>query len=251
MYVVICFICRSSIDASDMHNMNCSCPFGSPVCSTCRSIGGQRLYPGSTVCDHCSKKGKEKCEHARPLQCLICSKTGRIHYPSVDFHRMVLAWFSLRKNQSLFRRNEIFAMMARDWNMFSRFYYQNYCLTMMVNPWTQPKKQAFFQLWLLSQMNYPVGPRRMMQICSNLWESYPFSRLHISSHFCWRFRRFPWVRKLISKIAVSIDTSCDVRGLFRQSFLHSCSSSTLMQRMMLFIIQYLMAQHAEIFELTF
>ena len=245
-----CFICQSPFGASYIYKMSCSCHFGSPVCIICKSMDGQRTYPGSRVCNYCSQKGKKYCIHARPLQCLICSNTGSIHNPSTDFHSMVQAWFSLRKNQSLVRRNEMFAMMAKDWSMFSRFYYRNYCVSMMVNPWTQPKKQAFFQLWFLSQMNYPVGPCRMMIIHSNLWESYPRSPLYISSPFCWRFRRFSWVRKLISKIAVSIHTPCNVRRLFRQSCLHRYSYSSLMERIMQFIIQYLMAQHAEIFGLT-
>ncbi len=94
--------------------------------------------------------------------------------------------------------SEFETLLSKDWSIFSWFYYRNYCVTMNVNPWTQPKNQAFFQLWLLSQLDYPVGPYRMMQIRSNLWESYPYSPLNISSHFCWRFRRFRnlWIGNL-------------------------------------------------------
>jgi hypothetical protein len=151
-------------------------------------------------------------------------------------------------NKGLVRRSRFFSMMAQNWEMFSQFYFQNFCNHMMVNPWTEAKKQAFFQIWLLSQMNTPVGPRIVMSIRSNLWESYPHSPLYISREFNWRFLRFPWVRKLISKISMSSPTQYDARKLFRQSYLYSCSSTR--QMMMSFIIRYLIAQHAEIFALT-
>jgi hypothetical protein len=161
---------------------------------------------------------------------------------------MAEAWFSLRNNQLLIRRNIRFARMAQDWNMFSRFYFRNFLITMMMNPWTQPKKKVFFQIFLLTQMDYPVGPLTLIQIRSNLWESYPHTPLHISAEFAWNFFQFRWVRKLISKITESSHTSSEVKRLFRQSYLHSCSSTR--QMMMTFIIRYLIAQHAEIFALT-
>jgi hypothetical protein len=242
-----CFICKSPFDASHIYYMNCKCPFGSPVCVKCKSMAGQRTYVGSNVCGHCSKKFIVNCRHAQPLKCLICSESGIIDYPLTDFHSMVQTWFSLRKNQSLVRRNEVVAM-AKDWNMFSHFYYRNYCIFMMVNPWTKPKKQAFFQLWLLSQMNYPVVPCQMMKIHSNLWESYPHSPLNISREFNWRFRRFSWVRKLISRFTMLFESSYDAVQLFRQSYLqrYRCTK----HRMMNNIIRYLMSQHAEIFALS-
>jgi hypothetical protein len=119
---------------------------------------------------------------------------------------------------------------------------------MMVNPWTEAKKQAFFQIWLLSQMNTPVRPRIVMSIRSNLWESYPHSPLYISREFNWRFLRFPWVRKLISRFAMLFETRCDAVQLFRQSYLQRCMCTK--HRFMLYIIRYLMSQHAEIFALT-
>ena len=243
-----CFICRAKLNASILHVMYCGCPHGSPVCLRCKSISGQRQYVDSSVCNHCSRKGKEICAHAQPLLCCMCSTSGHICNPSINFCQMVQSWASLRNNKSLVRRNALFARMVKDWRMFSRFYYQNFCLTMHFNPWTQEKKQAFFQLWSLSQMNYPVGPCRMIQNHSNLWESYPHSSLYISREFSWRFRLFPWVRKLICKISMSSPIQHDAMKLFRQSYLHRCSSAR--QMMVSFIIRYLMAQNAEIFALT-
>jgi hypothetical protein len=150
--------------------------------------------------------------------------------------------------KGLIRRSRFFAMMAENWGMFYQFYYQNFRIEMMVNPWTEAKKQAFFQLWLLSQMNTPFGPRIFMSIRSNLWESYPHSPLYISSQFSWRFRRFPWVRKLICRFAMLFESRCDSSHLFRQSYLHRCRCTK--HRFMLYIIRYLMSQHAEIFSLT-
>ena len=256
MHFIPCFICRRKLDSSSMHNMRCRCPFGSPVCGSCKSKDGQRTYPGSKVCNQCERKGLLQCLHAQPLLCSMCSESGHIHYPTTDFCQMVQAWFSLRKNQSLVRRNIRFARLVEDWIMFSRFYSRNFLNTMMMNPWTQPKmilwtqpkKIGFFQIFLMTQMNYPVGPLRMIQIHLNLWESYPHTPLHIPADFGWKFFQISWVRKLICKIAVSSHTPCDVKRLFRQSYLHSCSSTR--QMMMSFIIRYLMAQHAEIFALT-
>jgi hypothetical protein len=161
---------------------------------------------------------------------------------------MVQNWFYLQENKNLFCRNVVLAKIAKDWRMFSQFYYGNFCIMMNVNPWTQPRKQAFFQLWLISQMNCPVGPR-MMSIRSNLWESYPYSPLHISSQFSWKFCLFPWVRKLICKIDVSCPKPCDANRLFKQSYLYRCSYTR--QRMMSLIINYLMAKNEQIFRLTF
>ena len=124
-----------------------------------------------------------------------------------------------------------------------------FCITNEFTLWTQEKKQAFFQLWFLSQMNYPVGPCRLIQIHSNLWESYPHSSLYISREFSWGFRSFPWVRKLICKIAVSSPTQYDAMKLFRQSYLYRYAY--IEKIMMSFIIRYLMAQNAEIFALAF
>jgi len=244
-----CFICNTPCTKEkSLYIMLCDCPHGALVCSGCNSMSGQRTYIGSKVCRNCSKKNKDSCNHAQPLLCRICRVSGHIVHGSIHFSRMVQNWFYFQKNKKLFCRNLALAKIVKDWRMFSNFYYRCFCITHEFTLWTQEKKTSFFQLWFLSQMNYPVGPCMMMRICSNLWESYPHSPLYISREFSWGFRLFPWVRKLISKIAVSSHTSCDVKRLFRQSYLHSCSSTR--QMMMSFIIRYLIAQHAEIFALT-
>lgn len=256
MATIPCFVCKSPLDLSSIHNMRCSCPFGSPVCETCRSMDGQRLYPGSKVCNHCQRRRYSSCRHAQPLLCCMCSVSGHIHDSTTEFLQMVQTWFSLRNNQSLVRKYIRFAKMVEDWNMFSLFYSRNFINNMIrnpwippkLNPWTQEKKRGFFQIFLITQMDYPVGPCRVIQIRSNLWESYPHSPLYIPADFGWKFFQIPWVRKLISKITESSPTQYDARKLFRQSYLYSCSSTR--QMMMSFIIRYLIAQHAEIFALT-
>ena len=245
-----CFICNTPCTIKkSLHIMICACPHGALVCSGCKSISGQRTYIGSKVCRHCSNKNKDSCNHAQPLLCRICRVSGYIVHGSIHFSRMVQNWFYLQENKKLFCRNVALAKIAEDWRMFSQFYYRCFCINMNFTLWTQQKKQDFFQLWLLSQMNYPIGPRMMMSIRSNLWESYPHFQLYISREFSWRFCQFPWVRKLICNIAVSCPKPCDGKRLFMQSYLHRCSYTR--QRMMSLIINYLMAKNAQIFRLTF
>ena len=245
-----CFICNTPCTIKkSLHIMICACPHGALVCSGCKSISGQRTYIGSKVCRHCSNKNKDSCNHAQPLLCRICRVSGYIVHGSIHFSSMVQNWFYLQENKKLFCRNVALAKIAEDWRMFSQFYYRCFCINMNFTLWTQQKKQDFFQLWLLSQMNYPLGPCRMIQIRSELWESYPHSQLYISREFSWRFCQFPWVRKLICNIAVSCPKPCDGKRLFMQSYLHRCSYTR--QRMMSLIINYLMAKNAQIFRLTF
>jgi hypothetical protein len=154
----------------------------------------------------------------------------------------------LQENKKLFCRNVALAKIAEDWRMFSKFYYRGFCIKNDFTLWTQQKKQDFFQLWLLLQMNYPIGPRMMMSIRSNLWENYPQFQLYISREFSWRFCQFPWVRKLICRIAIFCDSKCEPNQLFRQSYLQRCRCAK--HRMMSLIINYLMAKNAQIFRLT-
>jgi len=245
-----CFICNTPCTIKkSLHIMICACPHGALVCSGCKSISGQRTYIGSKVCRHCSNKNKDSCNHAEPLLCRICRVSGYIVHGSIHFSRMVQNWFYLQENKKLFCRNVYLAKIAEDWRMFSKFYYRGFCIKNDFTLWSQQKKQDFFQLWLLSQMNYPIGPRMMMSIRSNLWESYPHFQLYISREFSWRFCQFPWVRKLICNIAVSCPKPCDGKRLFMQSYLHRCIYTR--QRMMSLIINYLMAKNAQIFRLTF
>ena len=144
-----CFICNTPCTIKkSLHIMLCDCPHGALVCSGCNSISGQRTYIGSKVCRHCSNKNKDSCNHAQPLLCRICRVSGHIVHGSIHFSRMVQNWFYLQENKKLFCRNLALAKIAKDWRMFSRFYYQNFCITMHYNPWTQEKKQAFFSCGL-------------------------------------------------------------------------------------------------------
>lgn len=254
-----CDLCDSLLALQNTFFVSCGCPNGSLVCHRCKSIAGQGYCQISGCCINCYRRATRysidnkyvppPCMHVQTQKCCHCHQKIRMFSSSIveaqSLQIIRFAWERLKCNRSLVRRSCFFAMMAENWGMFSQFFCQNFCITMRENPWTQPKKLAFFQLWLLSQMNNPVGPRIDMSILSNLWESYPRSPLFISSQFSWRFRRFPWVRKLISKLAVSWDSRCDASQLFRQSYLYRYRC--IKHRMMIFIIRYLMSQHAEIF----
>jgi len=221
-----CFICKIPITRANLHTLGCNCPHGAPVCSRCKNMSGQRTYVGSTVCNHCFNfKNKRSCYHAKPLKCRVCSTSGYIGNPRLEFLNMVQSWHFLQENHRLRRKNAFFAMMAEDWRMFSRFYYQNFCVMMMVNPWTAEKKLSFFQLWLRSQRRFMPYPQRIIHIRCNLWESYPRSPLFISRNFSWRFLQLSWSRLLVCKMS--------------------------MPNYKWIIMRYLIAQHAEICELTF
>jgi len=227
-----CFICRSNIVRKEnLYNLGCDCPHGAPACDRCKSMAGQRSFVGAMVCRHCSNsKGDSICEHAKPLKCRVCSKSGLIRNPRLYFCDSLQAWRSLQENQYLRRRSAFFAMMAEDWRMFSSFYYQNFLLMKMVNPWTAEKKKAFFELWLKSQRRFLLYPQRMIRFSCNLWESYPHSPLFISRRFSWRFLQLPWSRLLVCKMSALPNSKWKIMNV---------------------IIQYLMAQHAEICEITF
>lgn len=226
-----CFICDCSIPRHTLHTLDCNCPHGAPVCSKCKSISGQRIYVGSTVCNHClTFKKKKSCDHAHPLQCQVCLTSGNIGNPRLEFLHMVRSWRSLQENHRLRRKNAFFAMMAEDWGMFSEFYFRNFCVMMTINPWTAEKKKAFFELWLQSQRRFLLYPQRMIRFSCNLWESYPHFPLFISRRFSWRFLQLPWSRLLVCKMS---------------------NVPNYKWKIMRLIIQYLMAQHAEICGLTF
>jgi hypothetical protein len=256
-----CDLCSKFLDLDKTSLVRCGCPNGSLACHTCKSIAGQNNSPVSGCCGNCYRKatrysmGKPKpssCPHVHTQICCNCRQTIKCFSSSIVeancLQNIRIAWETLKMKKRLVRCSSFFAMMAENWGMFSQFYCQNFRINLMMNLWTQPKKIAFFQLWLLSQMNNPFGPRPAMSICSNLWGSYPHSPLYIYSQFSWRFRRFPWVRKLISRFAMLFETRCDAVQLFRQSYLQRCMCTK--HRIMLYIIRYLMSQHAEIFELT-
>lgn len=254
-----CDVCCEPTRIKNAYEMTCGCPCGAIVCHRCRSIFGN--ISKSVMWNHCkicSERFPNAFPDSRKFYCIhsvsqTCRHCGILQFMSSSLQcsliAMRLAWEKLRANNGLVSRNTIFAMMAQNWGMFSHFCSQSFCIHLMENPWTEAKKRAFFQLWLLSQMNYPIGPCRMIQIHTHLWQTYPHSPLHISSQFSWRFRRFPWVRKLISRFAMLFESSrCDALQLFRHSYLHRCRCTK--HRFMLYIIRYLMSQHAEIFELT-
>lgn len=148
----------------------------------------------------------------------------------MSFETLVQDWTTLLQNQHLRRKNAFFAMMAEDWRMFSSFYYQNYSAMVADNLWTSQKKKAFFELWLRSQMRFLPYPQRMIQLCCNLWDTYPRYPLFISRRFSWRFLQLPWSRLLVCKMS---------------------AVPSYMWLIMRIIVRYLTAQHAEICELTF
>jgi hypothetical protein len=259
--ILPCDLCGYLGDLTKTTKVICGCSHGSLGCEKCKSIDGQRNSPAPACCLNCYRQATRyfrddssqnlRCQHVKIQICCHC-RTRIKYFSSSQVYAGILqkirrAWETLRRNHGLVRRSRFFAMMAENWGMFSQFYFQNFCDHMMVNPWTKLKKQAFFQLWLLSQMNNPFGPRIVMSIRSNLWESYPHSPLHISSQFSWRFCRFAWVRKLISRFAMLFETRCDALQLYRQSYLHRCRCTK--HQMMLFIIRYMISQHAEILAL--
>lgn len=227
--LVRCGICSSEIIGS-LYQLDCDCPLGAPACVTCKSMSGQRIYVGATVCSNCSRY-KSVCRHANPLNCCVCLKSGNIRNPRKDLCDSLQALRTLKRNQHLRRRSEFFAMMAEDWGMFSSFYYQNYSGMVPNNLWTSQKKKAFFELWLRSQMRFLPYPQRMIQLCCNLWDTYPRYPLFISRRFSWRFLQLPWSRLLVCKMSAAVP-----------------SYKWLIMRI---IVQYLMAQHAEICEITF
>lgn len=258
---ISCDSCGRPVDLLNTFKTRCGCPQGSLGCNNCKSIAGQHNSPNPHCCMHCYNRARRlsiglhlndlRCPHVSDQKCCHCQKT--ISFPfslteSKSLQEIRRAWERLRSNQSLVHHSFFFAMMAQNWGMFSNFHCQIYCNHMMVNFWTEAKKQAFFQLWLLSQLNYPVGPQIIINIHSNPWQSYPRYPLYISREFNWRFRLFPWVRKLISRFAMLFESRCEPNQLFRQSYLHRCGCTK--HRMMLFIIRYLMSQHAEIFALS-
>jgi hypothetical protein len=229
---ISCFICRTPIKGNSAYGLACNCPHGAPVCSGCKSMSGQRTHVGSKVCNHCSMPPykRTRCLHATPLKCCVCSTSGYIGTLRLELWNMAQAWRSLQENHRLRRKNAFFATMAVDWSIFSSFYYKNFCVTMMVNPWTAEKKKAFFELWLRSQSRFMPYPQRIIQNRCNLWESYPYSPLYISRCFSWRFLQLPWSRLLVCKMS-------DVPNY-----------KLIIMRL---IVRYLTAQHAGICELTF
>lgn len=257
-----CDLCGSHVPLSKTSEVICGCPRGSLGCHRCRSIAGQKNSPKPGCCMYCYKNELRhsiaplpddlRCVHVESQRCRHCHQTikwfSSSQVEAVILQNIRLVWERLIANKGLIRRNRMVAMMAQNWGMFSQFYCRNYCDHLMVNPWTKAKKQAFLQLWLLSEMNFPVVPCQIMKITSNLWESYPRSPLYISREFNWRFRQFYWVRKLILRFTTHFDSRCDALQLFRQSYLQRCGCTK--HRIMLFIIRYLMSQHAEIFALS-